>query len=198
MTISLNTVICWQGDRIGFGVTLTLALCVNLMIVTEFIPETSKTIPEVCNYFLCNMFLSSASIAMATFSINLHLWIEKRQLRLEISQRKPLDGRSNQQNRPSQDLANNNFTEVVEDQNNRRKVNKTKNNVCLIEAQGAELEGCKRKQSKLMVQVDIAVAILYFIGTTTYSVLFFRKIYYNWKLKFLFLHRMITKVIGYH
>ena len=159
--------------------TLTLALCVNLMIVTEFIPETSKTIPEVCNYFLCNIFLSSASIAMATLSINLHLWIEKRQLRLEISHRKPLDGRSNQQNRPSQDLANNNFTEVVEDQNNRRKINKTKNNVCLIEAQGAELGGCKRKQSKLMVQVDIAVAILYFIGTTTYSVLFFRKIYFN-------------------
>ncbi|XP_075264027.1 neuronal acetylcholine receptor subunit alpha-5-like, partial [Convolutriloba macropyga] len=68
-----------QGDRIGFGVTLTLSLCVNLMIVTDFIPETSKTIPEICNYFLINIFLSSASIALATVSINLHLWFSKQQ-----------------------------------------------------------------------------------------------------------------------
>ena len=61
---------CDMGDRIGFGVTVTLALCVNLIIVIDFVPETSKTIPDLCNYFLVSIFLSGISLLMATISMN--------------------------------------------------------------------------------------------------------------------------------
>ena len=30
------------GERVGYGVTILLAMCVNLIVVTEFLPETSK------------------------------------------------------------------------------------------------------------------------------------------------------------
>ena len=75
------------GERIGYGVTLTLALCVNLMIVTEYIPETSRTFPDVGNYFLNSIILSGIAIILAALSINVHVWYEKRQMR----QKKPAD-----------------------------------------------------------------------------------------------------------
>ena len=64
------------GERVGFGVTVTLALCVNLIIVIDFVPETSKTIPNICNYFLVSIFLSGFSILLATMSINVSFWIQ--------------------------------------------------------------------------------------------------------------------------
>ncbi|XP_075249528.1 neuronal acetylcholine receptor subunit alpha-3-like [Convolutriloba macropyga] len=66
------------GERIGYGVTLTLALCVNLMIVTEYIPETSRTFPDVGNYFLNSIILSTLAIILAALSINAHDWYENR------------------------------------------------------------------------------------------------------------------------
>ena len=63
---------CDMGDRIGFGVTVTLALCVNLIIVIDFVPETSKTIPDLCNYFLVSIFLSGLSLITATVSLNVN------------------------------------------------------------------------------------------------------------------------------
>ena len=67
---------CEGGERIGFGITVTLALCVNLVIVIEFIPETSTTIPDVCNYFLVSICLSGCSLVMAAVILNLytHSW----------------------------------------------------------------------------------------------------------------------------
>ena len=64
------------GERVGFGVTVTLALCVNLIIVIDFVPETSKTIPNICNYFLISIFLSGFSIFLATISINVNFWTD--------------------------------------------------------------------------------------------------------------------------
>ena len=66
------------GERIGYGVTLTLALCVNLMIVTEYIPETSRTFPDVGNYLLNSIILSTLAIILAALSINAHDWYENR------------------------------------------------------------------------------------------------------------------------
>ena len=62
------------GERIGYGVTIMLALCVNLIIVTEYLPETSKTIPIVCHYFFLSILLSSASLLVSTIMVNVHSW----------------------------------------------------------------------------------------------------------------------------
>ena len=72
------------GERIGYGVTLTLALCVNLMIVTEYIPETSRTFPDVGNYFLNSIILSGIAIILAAISINIHLWYQKKQMNEKV------------------------------------------------------------------------------------------------------------------
>ena len=65
---------CEGGERVGFGITVTLALCVNLVIVIEFIPETSKTIPEICDYFLVSISLSGCSLLLATLVLNLYTY----------------------------------------------------------------------------------------------------------------------------
>ena len=59
------------GEKIGFGVTVTLTLLVNLSIVTEFLPQTSKTFPVLFYYFLSSIVLSGLSIILSTISINL-------------------------------------------------------------------------------------------------------------------------------
>ena len=59
------------SDRIGYGITVTLALCVNLVIVIDFIPETSRTIPSLCTYFLVCICLSGFSILLSTVSLNI-------------------------------------------------------------------------------------------------------------------------------
>ena len=65
---------CEGGERVGFGITVTLALCVNLVIVIEFIPETSKTIPEICDYFLVSICLSGCSLLLAAVILNLYTY----------------------------------------------------------------------------------------------------------------------------
>ena len=59
------------GDRVGFGVTVTLALCVNLVIVIDFLPETSKTIPDICGYFLTSICLSGLALLCTVCLLNL-------------------------------------------------------------------------------------------------------------------------------
>ncbi|XP_075239445.1 neuronal acetylcholine receptor subunit alpha-6-like [Convolutriloba macropyga] len=58
------------GEKIGFGVTVTLALCVNLMIVVDFVPETSQTFPLICTYYFLSIVLSCFSLLLATVSVN--------------------------------------------------------------------------------------------------------------------------------
>ena len=58
------------SDRICYGITVTLALCVNLVIVIDFIPETSRTIPSLCTYFLVSICLSGFSILLSAVSLN--------------------------------------------------------------------------------------------------------------------------------
>ena len=162
------------GDRIGFGVTLTLSLCVNLMIVTDFIPETSKTIPEICNYFLINIFLSSLSIALATLSINMHLWLNKRQERRKqkaaarISAKKPSMG-------SREDTVSNNLADHVINGHG----GSVAKDVEQLLIQATEIEE-KSKASKIMVKIDAALGILYFVGTTSYSTVFFIRIIYHY------------------
>ena len=79
-----------SGERIGFGITLTLSLCVNLLVVTGYVPETSKTIPKVCTYFLMSIFLSAAAIILAVVSINIHVWLEIRRQKRTVDQKSEL------------------------------------------------------------------------------------------------------------
>ena len=48
-----------NGEKISFGVTVTLALCVNLTLVTSFVPQTSTTFPRICTYFFLSIVLFS-------------------------------------------------------------------------------------------------------------------------------------------
>ena len=58
------------GEKLSFGVTVTLSLCVNLTIFTDFIPMTSKTFPKLFTYILSSILLSCISLVLATVSVN--------------------------------------------------------------------------------------------------------------------------------
>ena len=51
-------------DRPNFGMTVLLTLTVNLMIITEFIPEASRSFPRVCNYFLGSILLCAIGVLL--------------------------------------------------------------------------------------------------------------------------------------
>ncbi len=50
------------GERIGFAMTVTLALCFNLIAVVGFVPESSKSMPNVSIYFLTSISFSALSL----------------------------------------------------------------------------------------------------------------------------------------
>ena len=51
-------------DRPNFGMTVLLTLTVNLMIITEFVPETSRSFPSLCNYFLGSILLCAIGVIL--------------------------------------------------------------------------------------------------------------------------------------
>ena len=58
------------GEKLSYGVTVTLSLCVNLTIFTDFMPMTSKTFPRLFTYILSSIILSCMSMVLATISVN--------------------------------------------------------------------------------------------------------------------------------
>ena len=58
------------GEKLSYGATVTLSLCVNLTIFTDFIPMTSKTFPKLFTFILSSIVLSCISMVLATFSVN--------------------------------------------------------------------------------------------------------------------------------
>ena len=58
------------GEKKGFGITVTLALCVNLTVFTEFIPMSSKSFPRLFSYLLSSIVLSCLSMVIGTISVN--------------------------------------------------------------------------------------------------------------------------------
>ena len=60
-----------DSGRIGFGMTVALSLFFNLVIVFDYIPETSKTFPSLCTYFLVSICLCAFAILLAAVSVNI-------------------------------------------------------------------------------------------------------------------------------
>ena len=52
------------ADRPGFGMTLLLTLSVNMMIITDYIPETSRHFPRACNFFLGSLMLCAIGVVL--------------------------------------------------------------------------------------------------------------------------------------
>ena len=53
-----------SSDRPNFGMTVLLTLTVNLMIITDFIPEASRSFPRICNYFLGSILLCAIGVLL--------------------------------------------------------------------------------------------------------------------------------------
>ena len=52
------------SDRPGFGVSVLLALSVNMVVMTEFIPYTSRSFPRVGDYFLGSIIICSLGVVL--------------------------------------------------------------------------------------------------------------------------------------
>ena len=153
-----------SGDRIGFGVTVTLTLCVNLVIVIDFIPETSKTIPSLCNYYLVSIFCSGFSLLMAALSLNAHVWA--------------LHMRTRETNKSIVELANAATVASMQQFNLQPKKtqmtqtvhpDETFNTFC--SADGVFFKSLRK--------LDLILGVCYLVGTTLYSSLF---IYLQWRI----------------
>ena len=57
---------CDCSDQHNFGMTVLLTLSVNLVVVTNFIPETSRYFPRVCNYFLLSILQCIVGIILSS------------------------------------------------------------------------------------------------------------------------------------
>ena len=56
-----------------YGVTILLAVCVNLIVVMDYLPETSRTMPIVCHYFFFSILLCGLSLLLSTIMVNFHV-----------------------------------------------------------------------------------------------------------------------------
>ncbi|XP_075242446.1 acetylcholine receptor subunit beta-type unc-29-like [Convolutriloba macropyga] len=59
------------GEKIGFGITVTLTIVVNLSIVSEFLPHSSTSYPKLYQFYLSSIVLSGLSLVLSTISVNL-------------------------------------------------------------------------------------------------------------------------------
>ena len=141
-----------SGDRIAFGATVTLALCVNLVIVIDFIPETSKTFPNLCNYYLASIFCSGFSLLLATISLNTHVWL--------------LHRRNKATNESIMELAN--VATVASAQQFNLQPKKKQAN--------GDVSNHRQRHSTMFFQsirkIDLTLGMLYLTGTSIYSFLF--------------------------
>ena len=148
------------GERIGFGVTVTLALCVNLIIVIDFIPETSKTIPNLCSYFLTSIFLSGFSLLLATLSLNIQGWKSKK---LSNSGILKIQGGKVTPDMPSE----------IPDVCTGLTTSEKKFHQKLLQLrQMLKFFGKRLINTLTSAKMDKVVGFLYILGTTTYTLLF--------------------------
>ncbi|XP_077996027.1 neuronal acetylcholine receptor subunit beta-4-like [Glandiceps talaboti] len=61
-----------SGEKITLCISVLLALIVFLLLVSEIIPPTSKTIPLIGKYLLFTMILVSVSIVITVIVLNIH------------------------------------------------------------------------------------------------------------------------------
>ncbi|XP_050402291.1 neuronal acetylcholine receptor subunit alpha-10 [Patella vulgata] len=61
-----------SGEKIALGITVLLAFSVFMLAVAENLPETSEFVPLISIYLTIVMFLTSVSVIMTVFVLNLH------------------------------------------------------------------------------------------------------------------------------
>ncbi|XP_063719979.1 neuronal acetylcholine receptor subunit beta-3-like [Symsagittifera roscoffensis] len=61
-----------SGEKVGFGITVFLSLCVNLLIISEFIPASSKSFPIIGKYYLLCIVIVALSLIITTLVLTLH------------------------------------------------------------------------------------------------------------------------------
>ena len=149
------------SDRIGYGITVTLALCVNLVIVIDFIPETSRTIPSLCTYFLVSICLSGFSILLSAVSLNMAS--SQNQSEANIVSLKPIEAHENELNGDQCNAISIPSRSANERTSSRSKLGKLLQHVVP-----------KRVQDPMKF-LDRAAGSIYFVATTLYT------IYFLWK-----------------
>ena len=61
-----------SGEKISLGITVLLAFLVLLSIISEKMPESSKSIPLIAFYMCFVMALTNVSISFSVMVISLH------------------------------------------------------------------------------------------------------------------------------
>ena len=161
---------CEGGERVGFGITVTLALCVNLVIVIEFIPETSKTIPDVCTYFLVSISLSGFALLLATLILNLYTYSWEVDAGKQGRKDKSIFNKLCFVNRALKASSTKIIAvESVEKHNRSASVNK---NVKESLQKEENLTGSEKDVNKWVKRVDKVIGVSYFLATSLYTIIF--------------------------
>ncbi|XP_063713574.1 neuronal acetylcholine receptor subunit beta-4-like isoform X2 [Symsagittifera roscoffensis] len=61
-----------SGEKIGLAITVFLALCVNLILVSEMMPATSLETPIIGQYYLMAISMVAVSLVMTVVVLNFH------------------------------------------------------------------------------------------------------------------------------
>ncbi len=61
-----------SGEKITFSVTVFLAFCVNLLVVTNHVPASSESFPIIGHYYLFCIMIVAVSIFMTTIVLSFH------------------------------------------------------------------------------------------------------------------------------
>ncbi|XP_063714060.1 neuronal acetylcholine receptor subunit beta-4-like isoform X2 [Symsagittifera roscoffensis] len=61
-----------SGEKIGLAITVFLALCVNLLLVSEMMPATSLETPIIGQYYLMAITMVAVSLVMTVVVLNFH------------------------------------------------------------------------------------------------------------------------------
>ena len=181
--LALSTLIFFipYDSRVGFGMTVLLTLCVNLLMVISFIPETSKTIPGLCNYFVVSISLSAFAIILSAISLNI---LAAEQAAREGRAKKREAGLKG---RDLKSMAKKGLSYVVSSGD----ADSNKSPEEDSEAQGSseakddnfvanfidDEKYCFCMDSACIAMTDRVIGVLYFIATTVYTLSFLLKFY---------------------
>ncbi|OAF70747.1 hypothetical protein A3Q56_01507 [Intoshia linei] len=72
LNISNFCVPCDSGEKISLGITILLAYSVFMLLIAENIPVTSESVPIVGIYLTLSMIITTCSILLSIFILNLH------------------------------------------------------------------------------------------------------------------------------
>merc|ERR1711860_375196 len=146
-----------MGEKIGYGVTLTLTLLVNMSIVTDFLPVTSDTFPKLYNYFLVSIGLSAISVVLSTIS----------QLSLAST------GSASGDNGNSGNINNSAFN--TSNLNQSEQSNKQRGMASSLETAKEWMDWAQSVMKKRMTRrkLDMLIGLVYFVGTMIFTAVFF-------------------------